>query len=217
MKLIVELSDRIKYGIDTGITKNGSIACKVALNAIKNGIEIKSCNDVINRKEVKEAFIHWYSDLLESHKEDQDFQDIIDSLQSVQPTQKTGFWRPVYQGDEIINYRCTECEYGNTFSKSTHNMNYCPSCGSKNEELIFQDKDYYIKKYQEKNKEIRKNHTEDEVPDIFWKTADADEIAGFYLAADTGNEKPIDTWRSIVKNKEDKLVKKVTYILDHFN
>ena len=53
-------------------------------------------------------------------------------LEQAQP--KTGHWRPIYQGDEIIDYRCSECEFGNTFGKSTHGMNYCPHCGAKMEE-----------------------------------------------------------------------------------
>ena len=44
---------------------------------------------------------------------------------------KVGKWIPVYQGDEIIDYRCSECEYGNTFGKGIYGMNYCPNCGSK--------------------------------------------------------------------------------------
>ena len=44
--------------------------------------------------------------------------------------QRIGHWRPIYQGDEIINYRCSECEQGNTFGKGTYGMNYCPYCGS---------------------------------------------------------------------------------------
>lgn len=47
--------------------------------------------------------------------------------------QKIGHWRPIYQGDEIINYRCSECEQGNTFGKGTYGMNYCPYCGAKME------------------------------------------------------------------------------------
>lgn len=46
-------------------------------------------------------------------------------------THKSGKWRPVYQGDEIINYRCSECEFGNTFGKSIYRMNFCPNCGAK--------------------------------------------------------------------------------------
>ena len=48
-----------------------------------------------------------------------------------EPGVEYGYWRAVYQGDEIINYRCTKCEFGNTFGKSTHNMNFCPFCGVK--------------------------------------------------------------------------------------
>jgi len=46
---------------------------------------------------------------------------------------KIGYWRPIYQGDEIIDYRCSECEFGYTFGKSTYGMNYCPKCGAKME------------------------------------------------------------------------------------
>lgn len=49
------------------------------------------------------------------------------------PQQKTGYWKAVYQGDEIIDYRCSECEFGNTFGKGTYGMNYCPNCGAKME------------------------------------------------------------------------------------
>lgn len=56
-------------------------------------------------------------------------------LPSVNPQEpKTGHWRAVYQGDEIIDYRCSECEFGNTFGKGTYGMNYCPNCGAKMEE-----------------------------------------------------------------------------------
>ena len=55
----------------------------------------------------------------------------IRKLPPVRPNSKTGHWRAVYQGDEIINYRCTECEYGNTFGRNTYRMNYCPNCGIK--------------------------------------------------------------------------------------
>lgn len=57
----------------------------------------------------------------------------IEVLPPVAPQPKTGHWRPIYQGDEIIDYRCSECEFGNTFGKSTHGMNYCPNCGAKME------------------------------------------------------------------------------------
>lgn len=45
---------------------------------------------------------------------------------------RKGHWIPIYQGDEIIDYRCSECEFGNTFGKGTIGMNFCPRCGSYN-------------------------------------------------------------------------------------
>ena len=47
-------------------------------------------------------------------------------LEDNQP--KKGEWRPVYQGDEIINYRCSECDFGHSFGKNA--MNFCPNCGA---------------------------------------------------------------------------------------
>ena len=59
--------------------------------------------------------------------------DTIELLaEKVRP--RSGHWRAVYQGDCIINYRCSECEFGNTFGKNTYRMNYCPNCGAKMEE-----------------------------------------------------------------------------------
>lgn len=50
---------------------------------------------------------------------------------------KKGHWRPVYQGDEIIDYRCSECEFGNTFGKGTVGMNFCPHCGADMREVDY--------------------------------------------------------------------------------
>ena len=49
---------------------------------------------------------------------------------------KTGHWIPIYQGDEIINYRCSECELGDTNgSTNLYGWDYCRRCGAKMEEL----------------------------------------------------------------------------------
>lgn len=55
----------------------------------------------------------------------------LQQLTNPAPKERTGHWRAIYQGDEIIDYRCTECENGSTFGKGTYGMNYCPSCGAK--------------------------------------------------------------------------------------
>ena len=47
---------------------------------------------------------------------------------SMKQEPKTGHWRPIYQGDEIIGYRCSECEFGRT--KSIYRANYCHNCGA---------------------------------------------------------------------------------------
>jgi hypothetical protein len=45
---------------------------------------------------------------------------------------KTGHWIPIYQGDEIINYRCSECELGDTNgSTNLYGWDYCRRCGTK--------------------------------------------------------------------------------------
>ena len=52
------------------------------------------------------------------------------SVKSQEP--KTGHWIPIYQGDEIINYRCSECELGDTNGSTLlYGWNYCRRCGAK--------------------------------------------------------------------------------------
>ncbi len=65
--------------------------------------------------------------------------EIIDSAcnRILEQEPKTGHWRAVYQGDELIDYRCSECEFGSTFGKSTYRMNYCPNCGARMGEGCF--------------------------------------------------------------------------------
>lgn len=49
-------------------------------------------------------------------------------------THKSGKWIAVYQGDEIINYRCSECELGDTNgSTNLYGWDYCRRCGAKME------------------------------------------------------------------------------------
>jgi hypothetical protein len=56
--------------------------------------------------------------------------EAIEEFPSVTPIRPKGHWIAVYQGDEIINYRCSECEFGNTFGKGTIGMNFCSHCGA---------------------------------------------------------------------------------------
>lgn len=89
-------------------------------------------NDYISRAEVLKLM----QDNWHTHNGDWAMQESIDdirALPSVTPQEKKGHWIPVFQGDEIIDYRCSCCEFGNTFGKGTIGMNYCPRCGSRNE------------------------------------------------------------------------------------
>ena len=40
MQIVIDIPDRIHYGIEIGITHNGSEACKIVLEAIKNGVPL---------------------------------------------------------------------------------------------------------------------------------------------------------------------------------
>lgn len=55
----------------------------------------------------------------------------IEQLPPVTPQRPIGYWIPIYQGDEIINYRCSECEFGDTSgSTNLYGWNYCRRCGT---------------------------------------------------------------------------------------
>ena len=57
---------------------------------------------------------------------------IQDWYKPKQTVQQMGEWIPVYQGDEIINYRCSECELGDTNgSINLYGWGYCRRCGAK--------------------------------------------------------------------------------------
>lgn len=50
------------------------------------------------------------------------------------PSRHKGHWIPIYQGDEIINYRCSECELGDTNgSTNLYGWDYCRRCGAEME------------------------------------------------------------------------------------
>ena len=85
--------------------------------------------DCISRQEAIDTIRQLYIDLATQKY----VIDLLKVLPSVTPQTRQGHWIPVFQGDEIIDYRCSCCEFGNTFGKGTVGMNYCPRCGSRNE------------------------------------------------------------------------------------
>ena len=55
-----------------------------------------------------------------------------DTKRALEQEPKTGHWIPIYQGDKIINYRCSECELGDTNgSTNLYGWNYCRRCGAR--------------------------------------------------------------------------------------
>ena len=88
------------------------------------------CEDAISRQAVLELQYRIDDSATLSTRDVVNVED-IEGLPPFTPQPKTGHWRAVYQGDCIINYRCSECEFGNTFGKNTYRMNYCPNCGAK--------------------------------------------------------------------------------------
>lgn len=121
MKVLVVLPDEWKEWIKDRTFDTEPNIYDIA-GAVMNGVIVEDCEDCISRQDVLRLFATHDGKYLYK---------AIQELSSVYPKQKIGYWRPVYQGDEIINYRCSECEWGNTFGKNTYGMNYCPRCGLK--------------------------------------------------------------------------------------
>ena len=68
--------------------------------------------------------------------------DVLDTLSKEDDT-LTLYWEisdekcvRFENGDEIIDYRCSECEFGNTFGKGTFGMDFCPRCGADMREVV---------------------------------------------------------------------------------
>ena len=53
--------------------------------------------------------------------------DILNSLPSVQPEQKTGRWKKRYISDYRFQFCCSECGMIQVYGEP----NYCPNCGAK--------------------------------------------------------------------------------------
>ena len=106
--------------IDSGRTR------EQMLEMVECAITFEECDDCISRSEairIASGYCHFAN-----------IPEELAKLPPVKPKERMGHWIAVYQGDEIINYRCSECEFGNTFGKSTYRMNYCPNCGAKMKE-----------------------------------------------------------------------------------
>ena len=77
MKLIIDIPDRIHYGIENGITVNGSQASQILMDSVKYGIPLEDI-----KAEIKEEKNFAYADF-ERYKVEclgQDWEDVYDSL-----------------------------------------------------------------------------------------------------------------------------------------
>ena len=125
-KIFEQWQEFLENNIDyAGISE----AYKMAISAL----EAEPCDDAISRQAT-----------LEPYKVLNDTDTLCVALiranimqqPSVRPQEpKTGHWIPIYQGDEIINYRCSECELGDTNgSTNLYGWDYCRRCGAKMDE-----------------------------------------------------------------------------------
>ena len=94
------------------------------IGMVESAVTFEECDDCISRESAIDAI---RKDIMGGLN----YEGILARLPSVSPKERTGHWIAVYQGDEIINYRCSECEFGNTFGKNTDGLYYCPRCGAR--------------------------------------------------------------------------------------
>lgn len=60
MKIVIDIPDRIKYGVEKGITVNGSRASQIVLDAVKNGTPLpKGHGRLIDADELLKAIDTW--------------------------------------------------------------------------------------------------------------------------------------------------------------
>lgn len=85
-----EREKAIAYGkrvIKLGLNDETQAFCELAIKALKQ----EHCEDAVSRKEVIDTITHWFSDMLETGKEEYSIDDVLNSLPSVTPTQR---WIP---------------------------------------------------------------------------------------------------------------------------
>lgn len=122
---IKSLDDRIHYILDEINELPSVTQAKIDYGYIKKIAEFFREWDG-NEDATLEFSVSELRNIIHDHTLKCNLQNKVDELNSSQK----GHWRAVYQGDEIINYRCSECEFGNTFGRSVYRMNFCPNCGA---------------------------------------------------------------------------------------
>lgn len=82
---------------------------------------------LISEQAVIDRLTRWYSDMLETSKEQENLIEVIKAIPSAEP--KTGYW--IWQTEDI--YRCSECGE-DIHVKEVMNVpqyKWCPMCGSR--------------------------------------------------------------------------------------
>jgi len=109
-------------------------AHNMAISALEHtwrgkAVKMMYCEDAISREEVLEQA--WTLEYPDSSSEEVVNVKDIEQLPPVKPSRRKGHWIPVYQGDEIINYHCSECGIGDTNgSTNLYVWGYCRRCGA---------------------------------------------------------------------------------------
>ena len=86
-------------------------------------------DDLISREDTKQAIRHKFKTLAERCE----INEVLNSMPSVQPKEKTGHWIEQEDYGEIY-YCCTICGEPYVTIEGTpkdNKMNYCPCCGAK--------------------------------------------------------------------------------------
>ena len=80
-------------------------------------------DDLISREDTKQAIRHKFKTLAERCE----INEVLNSMPSVQPEQKTGRW--IDAREQCGEFMCSNCQ----FLCCTNQYNYCPNCGAKME------------------------------------------------------------------------------------
>ena len=118
--------EAIEYLKRADITVGQEVKTKMA-EALEMAISALSENngDLISRQAVINAIANtcfWLSA--------DNWKELTKCINSISSVKNKGEWRPIYQGDEIIDYRCNKCDFGSTFGRGKYRFNFCPNCGA---------------------------------------------------------------------------------------
>ena len=78
---------------------------------------------LISEQAVIDRLSHWYSDMLETNKEQEDLIEVIKAIPSAEP--KTGHW---IDDTDKRAWKCSECGW---WYRDWKRHNFCPYCGAK--------------------------------------------------------------------------------------